>query len=127
MSAAAASAVLDVIENEQILQNVHDVGEYLQAGLEQLQEKFPIIGDVRGKGLFFGLELVADPQTQEPLEAEALAMRDLMLEQGVLTGSTGRYENVLKIRPPMVFSRDNADQLLQALDQAFTKLQARRS
>ena len=54
-------------------------------------------------------------------------MRDLMLEQGVLTGSTGRYENVLKIRPPMVFSRDNADQLLQALDRAFTKLQARRS
>lgn len=127
VSAAAASAVLDVIENEQILKNVHDVGEYLQAGLAQLQAKFPIIGDVRGKGLFFGLELVADPQTQQPLEAEALAMRDLMLEQGVLTGSTGRYENVLKIRPPMVFSRDNADQLLQALDRAFTKLQARRS
>jgi 4-aminobutyrate aminotransferase-like enzyme len=87
-----------------------------------LQAKNAIIGDVRGKGLFFGLELVADPQLKQPLETEARRMRDLMLEEGVLIGSTGRFENVVKIRPPMVFSRENADTLLTALERSLARL-----
>jgi 4-aminobutyrate aminotransferase-like enzyme len=122
VSAAAAAAVLDVIENENILQNVRSTGAYLQAGLASLQAKNAIIGDVRGKGLFFGLELVADPQLKQPLETEARRMRDLMLEEGVLIGSTGRFENVVKIRPPMVFSRENADTLLTALERSLARL-----
>jgi 4-aminobutyrate aminotransferase-like enzyme/Ser/Thr protein kinase RdoA (MazF antagonist) len=122
VSAAAAAAVLDVIENENILQNVRSTGAYLQAGLASLQAKNAIIGDVRGKGLFFGLELVADPQLKQPLETEARRMRDLMLEEGVLIGSTGRFENVIKIRPPMVFSRENADTLLTALERSLARL-----
>ncbi|HNP36177.1 MAG TPA: aminotransferase class III-fold pyridoxal phosphate-dependent enzyme [Woeseiaceae bacterium] len=122
VSAAAASAVLDVIENENILQNVREVGAYLRAGLARLKTRYPVIGDVRGKGLIYGLELVADAETQRPLEAEARRMRDLMLGEGVLIGSTGRFENVVKIRPPMVFSKENADTLLHALERSFAKL-----
>jgi 4-aminobutyrate aminotransferase-like enzyme len=78
-----------------------------------------LIGDVRGKGFFMGLELVKDRSTLEPAVAEAGRVRDAMRDQGVLVATSGPLDNLIKIRPPLVFSRDNADLLLEILEQAF--------
>jgi 4-aminobutyrate aminotransferase-like enzyme len=119
VSAAVGLAVLDVIEQENILQNVKNVGEYLQEGLESLARDNEIIGDVRGKGLFYGIDLVRDRAKQEPATEEAQRIREYLRENGVLSGTTGVFDNVLKIRPPMVFSQENADLLLDKLKQAL--------
>ncbi|MBT8053634.1 MAG: aminotransferase class III-fold pyridoxal phosphate-dependent enzyme [Gammaproteobacteria bacterium] len=119
VSAAVGLAVLEVIEQENILQNVHDVGEYLRQGLEKLAQQHALIGDVRGKGLFYGVELVTDRETGEPARNQADSIREYLREHGVLLSTTGPLGNVLKIRPPMVFSKNNADELLGKLDRAL--------
>jgi len=119
VSAAAGLAVLDVIEREKILQNVHDVGAFLGSKLKALAEKYELVGDVRGKGLFYGVEIVRDRATLEPGEAEAQGVREFLRENGVLAGTTGPLNNVVKIRPPMVFSKSNAELLLETLEQAL--------
>lgn len=119
VSAAVGLAVLDVIEQENILQNVHDVGAYLKQGLQDLAQRHELIGDVRGKGLFYGVELVKDRETKEPAEKAAHSIREYLRENGVLLSTTGALNNALKIRPPMVFSKANADELLGKLDRAL--------
>ncbi len=122
VSTAVGKAVIDVIDAEDILENVVSVGAYTRVGLEKLQEKYEIIGDVRGRGLFLGLDLVKDRLSKTPDAQAARRMANMMKDEGVLLSKHGRYDNTLKIRPPMVFSRDNADQLLAALDVCFGKL-----
>jgi len=119
VSAAVGMAVLDVIENENILQNVHDAGSYLAAGLRTLAENNPLIGDVRGKGLFYGLDMVRDPETREPADVEARKISEFLRNNGVLLGVSGPHNNVIKIRPPLVFSKQNADQLVDCLQLAL--------
>jgi 4-aminobutyrate aminotransferase-like enzyme len=119
VSAAVGLAVLDVIEQENVLQNVHEVGAHLRQGLDDLATRFEVIGDVRGKGLFYGVELVSSKMSQAPAEQAALHIREHLRENGVLLSNTGPLNNVLKIRPPMVFSRENADELLGKLEQAL--------
>ena len=119
VSAAVGLAVLDVIEQENILQNVHDVGAWLGRGLIGLAQRNQLIGDVRGKGLFYGVELVTDPVTQEPATNKALEICENLRNNGVLLSTSGAFDNVLKIRPPMVFSKSNADELLEKLSQAL--------
>ncbi len=77
--------------------------------------KFPLIGDVRGSGLFWGLELVRDPETLEPAGVEATLIANRLRDQGVLIGTDGPLHNVLKIRPPMPFNKENADHLVARL------------
>jgi 4-aminobutyrate aminotransferase-like enzyme len=120
VSAAVGKAVIDVIDNENILENVERVGAFTRAGLEQLQEKHEVIGDVRGRGLFLSIDLVKDRSLKTPDPDAARQMANMMKDQGVLLSTHGRYDNTLKIRPPMVFSRDNAEQLLAALDVCFS-------
>jgi len=117
--AAVGLAVLDVIESENILQNVNRVGEYLGEGLRALARQHDLVGDVSGKGLFYGLELVQDQASRKPATEEALRVRELLRENGVLLGVTSVFDSVIKIRPPMVFSRENADLLLEKLSQAL--------
>ncbi len=119
VSAAVGMAVLDVIEKENILQSVHEVGAFLGAGLKALAEKYELIGDVRGKGLFYGVEIVRDRATLEPGEAEARNLSEILRENGVLLSTTGPLNNVIKIRPPLVFSESNARMLLEKLEQAL--------
>jgi 4-aminobutyrate aminotransferase-like enzyme len=119
VSTAVGLAVLDVIEQEKILQNVQEVGAFLGLKLEALVEKYELIGDVRGKGLFYGLEIVRDRSTLEPGAAEAQQIREFLRDNGVLLSTTGPLNNVIKIRPPMVFSKSNAELLLDKLDQAL--------
>ena len=119
VSAAVGLAVLDVIEQQNILRSVNEVGAFLSERLRLLASRYPLIGDVRGKGLFFGLELVRSRETLEPARTEAGHIRDRLRDLGVLVGTSGQHGNVIKIRPPLVFAREHAEQLLAALEQAF--------
>jgi len=84
-----------------------------------------LIGDIRGSGLFLGIDLVCNQETREPATFEAQRVVNLLKERGVLIGSTGQYDNVLKIRPPIVFSKANADLLLQELELVLTEIRPR--
>ncbi len=116
VSAAAAMATFEVIEDEGLVDNARDVGAYALEQLQALIGKYDVIADVRGAGLFFGVELMQDDQPASDL---ALQMVNEMRQRGVLLSTVGRFENALKIRPPCVFSRDNVDLLMSVMDDAF--------
>jgi len=115
VSCAIGLAVLDVIGEEELQQNAADVGDYLKNELTQLQAEYALIGDVRGRGLFLGIEFVRDRETLEPADTEAAQIVELMRERGVLLSTDGPLHNVIKIKPPIVFSRSDADVLLENL------------
>ena len=103
---AVGLAVLDVLEDEGLQERARRVGRHLARGLRRLQERHPLIGDVRGSGLFLGVELVRDRETLEPAAEEAAYVVERLRERGVLTGTDGPHHNVLKLRPPLVFGED---------------------
>ncbi|UCG25102.1 MAG: aminotransferase class III-fold pyridoxal phosphate-dependent enzyme, partial [Chloroflexota bacterium] len=109
VACAAGMAVLDVIEDEGLLGNAKQTGEYLREGIRELMPRQAWIGDVRGRGLLAGVDLVRDRATREPANVETKRALDLMRQNGVLIGSEGKHGNVLKIRPPLVFGREQAD------------------
>ncbi|MCY1535740.1 Isoleucine 2-epimerase [compost metagenome] len=121
VACAAGLAVLEVIENEKLVDNARDVGAYLKRGLQALAEHYPLIGDVRGCGLFFGVELVKDLESKTPAAAEARALVNDVKRNGVLISKIGMHDNILKLRPPICFDRDHADLLLNVLDDAFAR------
>lgn len=116
VAAAAGMAVLDVIEDEALMANACNVGDYMLGGLRALADRHAAIGDVRGAGLFIGLELVRDRVSKEPAPELAAAVVNSLREHSILIGAAGAYGNVLKIRPPLCFSREHADMMLTALD-----------
>ncbi len=101
---------------KRLLDNARAVGDYVVAGLHRLAAKHSTIGDVRGRGLFFAVELVRDRATREPAADEAKRIINAMRDRGVLISRIGPHDNILKIRPPMPFSREHADLLLTTLD-----------
>lgn len=115
VAAAAGLAVLDVLAEEQLQQNAALVGQRLLAGLEALREQHPIVGDARGLGFFLGLELVKSRESLEPAAAAASYVVNRLRERGILAGTDGPWHNVVKIRPPMVFSAAHADFFLESL------------
>lgn len=120
VSMAVVKAVIDVIDEEGLLDNATEVGGYLGTGLAELGERHAVIGNIQGSGLFWGMDLVRDPATREPLSRDDLRqITSGLAEEGVLMGSTGRYGNILKLRPPLIFTRDNADQVLAAIDKVL--------
>jgi 4-aminobutyrate aminotransferase-like enzyme/Ser/Thr protein kinase RdoA (MazF antagonist) len=121
VSCAVGLAVLDAIDREDLQNRARVVGERLIAGLERLKDAHSLIGDVRGKGLFVGVELVLDPQTLEPAPVQASYIIERMKEHGVLMSTDGPLHNVLKIKPPMVFNEANADYLVEALDEVLSE------
>ena len=122
VSCAVGNAVLDVLENENLMQNAIDVGDYVLAGLEKLKDKYEVIGDVRNKGMFFAVDMVKDRATKEHAGDEAKRVVEFMLENRILISRIGRAGSVLKMRPPMPFAREHADILLTTLDKAFAAL-----
>lgn len=116
VSCAVGSTVLKVIQNEKLQENALHIGNYLTEGLQKLQKKHPIIGDVRGPGLFLGIELIAHPDTLEPAAAQASHLANRMMQRGILMSTDGPYHNVLKIKPPLCFNTMDADFLLENLD-----------
>jgi 4-aminobutyrate aminotransferase-like enzyme len=116
VSCAIGLAVLDVVLEEQLQTHALQVGEQLLRGLRELMGRYEIIGDVRGSGLFLGVELVRDRTTLEPATQEASFVVNRLREQGILMGTDGPFHNVIKIRPPMPFSHVNADSLVDTME-----------
>jgi 4-aminobutyrate aminotransferase-like enzyme len=114
VSCAVGLAVLDVIRDEGLQENARTVGEYLIAGLREMQARQPLITDVRGLGLFLGFEM--------PREAEATELVNRMKDRGVLLSTDGPLHNVIKIKPPLVLSRADAGLLLERLDRTLSEL-----
>jgi 4-aminobutyrate aminotransferase-like enzyme len=122
VSCAVGIAVLDVVRDESLQEHARTVGESMGAELRALVEKYPIIGDVRGSGLFWGVELVRDRATLEPAGAEASFVANRMRERGILLGTDGPHHNVIKIRPPMPFTAADGHSLLNELETALRLL-----
>ncbi|MGB3877979.1 MAG: aspartate aminotransferase family protein [Shinella zoogloeoides] len=116
VAAAAGKAVLDTIRIEDLQQNALEVGNHLMEGLRTLARSHPAIGDVRGSGLFVGVEIVSDPAAKQADAALTTRIVNGLRRRRVLISASGPRANVLKIRPPLVFSRENADMLLDALE-----------
>jgi 4-aminobutyrate aminotransferase-like enzyme len=116
VSCAVGLAVLDVVQQERLQDHAREIGEAFLGRLQALRESHPIVGDVRGSGLFIGVELVKDRDTLEPATAEASDVINRMRERGILFGTDGPFENVLKIRPPMPFTPDDVDLFVRELD-----------
>ncbi|HZO23306.1 MAG TPA: aminotransferase class III-fold pyridoxal phosphate-dependent enzyme [Steroidobacteraceae bacterium] len=122
VSCAIGRAVLGVVLQEGLQAHARAIGDQLLAALRTLMARHAIIGDVRGSGLFLGVELVRDRHTLEPAAEEASIVVNRLREQGVLIGTEGPHENVLKIRPPMPFNQEDAGMLISALEDALRPL-----
>ncbi|KAK8485483.1 hypothetical protein V6N11_074095 [Hibiscus sabdariffa] len=118
----AGLAVLKVIEKEKLQENAFVVGTYLKERLTALKDKYELIGDVRGRGLMLGVELVSDEKLKTPAKLETLHIMDQMKEMGVLVGKGGFYGNVFRITPPLCFTKEDADFLVDAMDHIIARM-----
>jgi 4-aminobutyrate aminotransferase-like enzyme len=119
VACAVGLAVLDVVQEEHLQEHAREAGDALLDALRALAARHPLVGDVRGSGLFLGVELVKDRDTGEPATAEASAVVNRLRERGILLGTDGPFANVLKIRPPMPFTRENGAHLAATLDEVL--------
>jgi 4-aminobutyrate aminotransferase-like enzyme/Ser/Thr protein kinase RdoA (MazF antagonist) len=117
VACAAGLAVLEVLEEEKLQENALRVGGRLLEKLKELAEKHALIGDVRGSGLFLGLDLVDDHETRAPAAKQADYVVNRLREEGILAGTDGPHHNVIKLRPPLVFSDDDAGLFVRTLDE----------
>jgi len=122
VSCAVGLAVLDVIEQEKLQENALTTGMHLNAGLAELAARHHLIGDIRGAGLFKAVELVVDRESRQPASDLAARVVNGLRSRQILAGRTGKYDNILKLRPPMVFSKENADYFLQVFDEVLVDL-----
>ena len=122
VSAEVGKKVLEIVRRDELLRNVRETGKYLKAGLEQLAARHELIGEVRGKGFFVGMELVTDRGDKTPASQETSATIERMRESGVLVSPIGRYRNIIKIRPPLTFRKEHADIVLETLDDALSRV-----
>jgi 4-aminobutyrate aminotransferase-like enzyme len=122
VAAAAGLAVLETIEAETLQQNALEIGAYLLAELDGVAQRFSRVGDLRGKGLYIGVELVRDRKSKKPDIEAATRIVDMLRDRNVLVGIAGPHGNVLKIRPPLCFERDHADLLVKALSDSLAAL-----
>ena len=119
LQAAAGNAVLDVIEEENLKENVNSVGEYLKDKVSSFVDKFDKVGDVRGQGLFIGIECIEGNGNSEPNKELAVEFVERMKQKGFLISNAGQFRNVLKIRPPLVFQKEHADSLYEVLEETL--------
>ncbi|MNN56253.1 Taurine--pyruvate aminotransferase [compost metagenome] len=115
-------AVLDVIQEERLADNARDTGDFIRHGFADLAGRHALIGDIRGAGLWVGVELVRDRLTREPAVRETWQLVNELKNEGILVSRTGPYGNVLKMRPPLVFDRGNAEELLAATGRALERI-----
>jgi 4-aminobutyrate aminotransferase-like enzyme len=125
VSASVGSAVLDVLEDEGLQSHALGLGEHLKNRLQDMGTRYPIVGDVRGYGLFLGVELVADRDTLAPAADAAHDVADGMRRRGVLISTDGPFHNVLKIKPPLAITAQDGEVFLSALDEALHDVQQR--
>lgn len=123
VSCAVANAVLQVIEDQGLLEHARQVGEHLLSRCAVLQQRHQLVGDVRGVGLFVGIELVTDRRTRAPATAEAQHVLSRMKDESILLSSDGPDRNVIKLKPPMVFSKENVDTFIDVFDRVLGELE----
>jgi len=121
VSSVVGRKVLEITLRDNLMEHAMKAGSYLIDRLNGMKEKYPVIGDVRGSGLFIGIELVRSRETLEPASGEASMVVNRMRENRILIGTDGPFHNVLKIRPPMPFNQDDADILAERLEEIFVK------
>jgi 4-aminobutyrate aminotransferase-like enzyme len=124
VATTAAKAVLDYITEQNLLQNTANVGAYLRGRLEELQQKYEIIGEVRGMGLLQALELVEDRQSKKPATAGTLRIMEAAREHRILIGRGGLYGNVIRLSPPMNIATTDVDAFVEQLDSVFAQVAA---
>ena len=120
VSCAVGLAVLDVIEDEGLVENAATTGNYVLQAFQELQSKHEVIGDVRGRGLFFGIDLVSNRETKAPDAESAKRIVNELRNKGILMSKIGEHDNVLKLRPPLCFSTEHADLLVSTLDDVLS-------
>jgi 4-aminobutyrate aminotransferase len=119
VTATAARAVIDVIEEDDLKTNAAVVGGYFRQKLEELQQKYPLIGDVRGMGLMQALELVTDRKSKEPAAAATVSLMEEARKRGLLIGKGGMYGNVIRMSPPLNIAKSDVDEAIRLLDESF--------
>ncbi len=119
VACAAGNAVLDVIENENLIEHGREVGDYLRDQLRKLADRHELIGDVRGHGMLAGVEFVTDRERRTPATEETAQLLELMRERQVLVGKEGRFGNVLKLRPALTLQHSEVDKFIAALDNSL--------
>ncbi len=122
VSTAASLATIEALEEEANPQHTQMVGDHLQAGLHRLWEKYPLIGDVRGKGLMQGIEMVMDRKSKEPAPKAVAQLFEETKTHGLLIGKGGLYSNVIRIAPPLTATKEHVDEALAILDHAFAQV-----
>ena len=122
VAATAAMAVIDFIEEQNLLANAAEVGAYLRERLHELREKHPLIGEVRGMGLMQALELVQDRRTKAPAPGAVMQLMEATRENRLLVGKGGLYSNVIRISPPLNISRSDVDEFARLLDLSFDRI-----
>jgi len=122
VSCAAACAAIDVVMEEKLDQRAEKLGIYIQKRLCQMQKKISIIGDVRGKGLMIGIELVKNKNTKEPAKEERRKVLNLALKKGLLLIGAGTYDNVIRIAPPLVIKKEEIDKGLNILEEVLKEI-----
>ncbi|MCL4118079.1 UNVERIFIED_CONTAM: hypothetical protein GTU68_062693, partial [Idotea baltica] len=120
VSCAIGNAVLDVIEIDNLQQNSLEIGNYFKTELQKLQNNYEQIGEVRGQGLFLGVELVTDKQTFEPNTTLATKIKESLKLNGILVGTDGPHNSVIKIKPPLCFTQQNVDEFVACFKQQFS-------
>lgn len=119
LSCRIGAEVLDIVDSEGLMANAKLRGEQLLLGLKTLQQKHPLIGDVRGMGLFIGVELVMDLETKQPATQVAQYLKNRLSERRILLGTEGPQDNILKIRPPLTIEEDDIQMILQFIDETL--------
>ncbi|HBG27821.1 MAG: hypothetical protein A2Y10_04250 [Planctomycetes bacterium GWF2_41_51] len=122
VASAAVTAVLEIFEKEQLVENSYKMGEYIKAGLNKIAEKCAYLGDVRGMGLVMGIEFVKDKKTKDPASELIKPIINKFAENGLLVGSVGMYGNVLRVAPPLVINKEQADESLEIMEKVLTTI-----
>ena len=122
LQAAVAGTVIDIIQDEGLIENAEKIGGYLKTELLKIKDDFDYLGDIRGPGLFIGLDIVDNKEDKNPDREKAIEIVEILKNEGVLISNAGQYRNVLKLRPPLVFDIDNANFLLETLNQVFREV-----
>ena len=122
LQAAVGRTVIDIIQDEGLIENAAKVGNYLKNELKNIKDNFDFLGDVRGPGLFIGLDIVDNKEDKNPDKDKAIELVEKLKTRGVLISNTGQYRNVLKLRPPLIFDSSHADLLLERLGTSFKEV-----
>ena len=122
LQAAVGGTVIDIIQDEGLIENAEKIGGYLKAELLKIKDDFDYLGDIRGPGLFIGLDIVDNKENKKPDREKAIEIVEILKSKGVLISNAGQYRNVLKLRPPLVFDSSHADFLLDELRASFKEV-----